>query len=123
MSSNTEVVKAFTHSNAAAEWANSADRAPVFSVTRDGDDGPTVETFTMPAKPNPGLALDYLRRARKEGDLANAWLLETAVGEAGYDALVEELAGLDGNEGLAVFKGIVERIQKVAMGGLEAPKG
>jgi hypothetical protein len=120
MSNGTEVVKAFTHSTAAQDWANSPERKPVFSVTRqDGDNEPVVDTFTMPAKPNPGLALDYLRRARKEGELANSWLIETAVGSDGYDALVEELAGLDGHEGLEVLKSIVERIQRVAMGGLE----
>lgn len=118
---SAEVVKTFTHTDAATEWANSTERRPVFSVTRNGGDGePVVETFTMPAKPNPGLALDYLRRARREGgDLANSWLIEVAIGEQGYDALVEELASTEGNEALAVLTDIVTAIQKVAMGGLE----
>jgi hypothetical protein len=129
----TETVKpiaSFVHTDAASTWANSPERVPLFDVTRPGiipDDAvegytpePIVETFTMPAKPNPGLALDFLRRARKQGDVAMAWLIETAVGEAGYDALIEELAGVeDGAEATRILQSIVEKIQRVAMGGLE----
>ena len=67
------------HTDAGSEWATSTPRVPLFSVERDGE---TVE-FTMPAKPNPGVALRYLKKARDEGELANVWVIETAIGEAG----------------------------------------
>lgn len=136
MSTSTEAVVTLTHTDAAAEWANSTERKPIFSVARpnpeyatENGDGSVAEapaviidTYTMPAKPNPGLALDYLRRARREGELATAWLIETAVGEKGYDALVNELIGYDGDP-VALLQSIVQKIQKVAMGGLDVPKG
>lgn len=137
-----EVVVTLEHSTAAADWATSAERLPVFSVTRPNPeyarwaklsakvklskDEPSLDvadTYTMPAKPNPGLALKYLKMARKVGgDVAMSWLIEEAVGEEGYDALTDELAGFEGDAG-AVLRGIVEKIQTISMGGLEAPKG
>lgn len=126
-----EPVVQLVHSSAAAEWATSTERIPVFSVTRpnpeygqpiaegaEPEPPVLVDTYTMPAKPNAGLALDYLRRARREGELAMSWLIETAVGEAGYDALVEDLASYEG-DALEVLRGIVTKIQQVAMGGLD----
>lgn len=134
MTNRNESVATLKHTNAAAEWATSPERVPVFSVVRpaerptempEGSDWqPYDETvdYTMPAKPNPGLALEYLRMARKQGEVANAWLIETAIGEAGYDALVEELIGYEG-DAVKLLQSIVTKIQTVAMGGLEAPKG
>lgn len=138
------------HSDAAAEWATSDERAVVFSVVKPnpeheawaarkaahegdgGDEGaerlpftepepePIQVDYTMPAKPNAGLSLIYLRRARENADLAMSWLLELALGSEGYDALADELAGYEnGNEAQIVLNSVVARIQRVAMGGLE----
>lgn len=127
-----EPIARLVHSEAAAQWANSDVRIPVFTLTRPnpervgkldaGDDIPETidEVFTMPAKPNPGLALEYLRMARKQGEVAMSWLIETAVGEQGYDALVEDLGSVE--DPLATLRAIVTRIQTVAMGGLDGPK-
>lgn len=117
-------VASFTHTDAAAQWANSPERVALFSVTRGhGDDGePIVETFTMPARPNAGLALRFLRMVRTSAspDVAMSWLIETAVGEEGYLALADELSGIeDGAEAQRILQAITERIQRVAMGGLE----
>lgn len=135
-----EVVVTFDH--AEDEWALSADRAPVFSIvkTKPNPDydatlaysedevappSTLTETVThsMPAKPNAGLALAYLKLARRRSpDEAMSWLIETAVGVEAYDDLVEELAGV-GDQGPAILEGIVRKIQVIAMGGLEGPKG
>lgn len=138
-----ELVVTLEHTEAAAEWSKSDERLPVFAVTRPnpayGDweqaggsdtqgwesrpEPELVDTYTMPANPNPGLALAYLKMARRQGaDVAMSWLIEEAVGEAGYDALAADLAGYEGDAGL-VLRGIVEKIQTISMGGLEAPKG
>lgn len=134
-------IATFTHSDAASEWANSPERAVIFTVERpnpdyvewqkqdahaEGDEGPAktvTRDYTMPAKPNVGFALQYLREARRNADTALAWLLETAIGDEGYDALVEELSGVTGEEAQRILQEVSERIQKVAMGGLDAPKG
>lgn len=134
MSINTkrsEPVSTIT-SNPAAwnEWATSEDRVPLFSlhvapVDEDGEPIPDAEpelvAYTMPAKPNPGLALRFLKMAREQGELASSWLIESAIGAEGYDALATELINYDGDP-VALLRAIVEKIQKVAMGGLEAPK-
>lgn len=133
-----ELVVTLEHTSAATEWAASEERLPVFAVTRpnpaweawdrgevrtlEGSDvepeRELVETYTMPAKPNPGLSLAYLKMARRVGgDVAMSWLIEEAVGEAGYDALTEDLASYEGDAS-KVLQGIVEKIQTVAMGGL-----
>lgn len=119
-------------STPADEWALSPEREVVFTVERQhdadgfGDEAPAVETveYTMPKRPNVGLALQYLKRARRENpDMAMSWLIETAVGEEGYDALTDELSKLsDPAEATSVLQGITERIQRVALGGLDAPK-
>lgn len=118
-------------SNPAAwnEWATSEDRVPLFSlyvhpVDEDGektDAEPELVAYTMPAKPNPGLALKFLKMAREQGELASSWLIESAIGEEGYDALSSELINYDGDP-VALLRAIVEKIQKVCMGGLESPK-
>lgn len=125
------------HSDAAERWALSDERTVVFSVVRpnparevwegmehgEGDEAPpgTIQVdYTMPATPNAGLSLIYLRRARENADLAMSWLIELALGTEGYDALAEELAGYeDGMEAQIVLNSVVARIQRVAMGGLE----
>jgi hypothetical protein len=119
-------------SNPAAwnEWALSKERVPLFSLyvkptDENGDEIPEAESelvaYTMPAKPNPGLALKFLKMAREQGELASSWLIESAIGADGYDALAAELINYDGDP-VALLRAIVEKIQRVAMGGLEAPK-
>lgn len=105
-------------------------RIPVFTVQREssdasgGDSPVTVDTvYTMPAKPNPGIALEYMRQARQNADLAASWLIEEQIGSDGYTALVEEMQMLDDAEASALFEAIAIRIRDVSMGGLEAPKG
>jgi hypothetical protein len=139
---NTPVLR---HTDAAAQWATSPERTVVFSVTRPNPDYLDTEgadlpegyeqreprelsvDYTMPSKPNAGLALAYLKQARANADLAMSWLIETAIGDEGYDALTDELSGIeDPREAQALLIGIVTRIQTVAMGGLDgqgnAPK-
>lgn len=117
------------HSNYAEEWANSPDRIDIFTVTRDvpneHDEGTHEEehTYTAPSKPHAGLGLEYLRQARKNEEYAASWLIETAIGEDGYTALVDELAGMEPSEAQATLRGIAKRIRDVVLGGLEAPKG
>lgn len=113
--------------NAAAEWANSEERIPIFYLSaqprdEDGleieDAEPELVAYTMPAKPNPGLALKFLKMAREQGEIATVWLIETAIGAEGYDALADELINYDGDP-TALLQSIVGKIQNVAMGGLE----
>lgn len=127
----TDAPIAFRHTNAAAEWAASPERRTLFTVTKTDPDeldehGQPVERlieYTMPDKPNAGLALEYLKRARRlDPDVAMSWLIEAAVGTEGYDALAEELADPAVTDPMAVLRDIVGKIQKVALGGLEAPK-
>jgi hypothetical protein len=120
------------HTEAAAEWAASTDRTPVLTVVRAakrpedaGDDWQPHDErheYTMPSKPNVGMSMAYLKQARQNADLAASWLIETAIGSDGYDALVDELAGLGVAEAQALVTNIAQRIQTVALGGLEAPK-
>lgn len=117
--------------DAAEEWALSEERTPIFYLKRQpvDDNGepivdaePELIAYTMPAKPNPGLALRYLKMVRTMGEAAMSWLIETAIGSEGYDALTDELINYEGDP-VALLRSIVEKIQTVAMGGLEAPKG
>lgn len=136
MTKRDEPIATLDHVHGAAEeWATSPDRIPVFAVRRpvlDDDGEPTVDaegqphtelvTYTMPKKPNPGFALKYLKEARRIGDAASAWLIETAVGEEGYDALADDLITYEEqNPGQSVklLQQIAQRIQTVAMGGLD----
>lgn len=105
-------------------WQKSTVRLPLFSVTTADPDGGEAEelTYTIPAKPNPGLALEFLRQGRTIGpELAISWLIEEAVGAEGYAALVAELEDYEGDGG-ALLRGFGEKIQRVVMGGLEGPK-
>lgn len=129
MSTNAIEVR---HTDAAAQWANSPERAPIFTVLRAaerpvdaGDDWQPHDErheYTMPQTPNVGMSLAYLKRARENADLAMSWLIETAIGSEGYDALVDELAGMAPKDAQSLVQTITQRIQTVALGGLEAPK-
>ena len=103
------------------EWALSDERLPLFEC--DGPDGERI-TVTMPAKPNPKLALIFLREARKIGaELAVSWLIEEAIGSEGYDALADELGRMPDPENASkVVQAIGQKVQRVVMGGLEGPK-
>lgn len=121
---------------AAGAWATSEERLPVFSVRRpvfDDDGNPAIDaegeavtelvTYTMPAKPNPGFALRYLKLSRQIGDAASSWLIETACGEEAYDALADDLITYEENnpgQSVQLLRKIAERIQTAAMGGLDA---
>jgi hypothetical protein len=112
-----------------AEWNATEDRKVLFTVTKlDHDEhgnviGERTVEHTMPNKPNAGLALEYLKRARRmDPDIAMSWLIEAAVGPEGYDDLTDELANPDIADPLAILRDLTARIQKVALGGLEAPK-
>ena len=135
MSDTKLPVAVIEHSDAAAEWATSAERTIVFSVTRPnpqagepvegsmtGETEPEhlVTHYDMPAKPNPGLSLLYLKHARSNADIAASWLIETAIGEAGYFALADELSGIaNPDDAVKLLQDIAARIQVVAMGGLD----
>lgn len=131
MTSRREPIATLEHvEGAAARWADTDDRIPVFAVRRpilddDGNDSGDTELveYTMPRKPNPGFALQYLKLARQIGDAASSWLIETAVGEEGYDALAEDLVTYEEkNPGgsIKLLQQIAQRIQETAMGGLDA---
>ena len=133
----SEPIATLEHVEGAAEaWATSEERLPVFQVRRpvfDDDGNPAIDaegqavtelvTYTMPAKPNPGFALKYLKLARTIGDAASSWLIETAVGEEGYNALAEDLITYEEQhpkESVVLLRQIAERIQTAAMGGLDS---
>lgn len=137
MTKRDEPIATLDHVHGAAEqWATSTERVPVFAVRRpvlddngepttDADGQPHTElvTYTMPKKPNPGLALKYLKLARTIGDAASSWLIETAVGEEGYDALADDLITYEENnpgQSVHLLQQIAQRIQQTAMGGLDA---
>lgn len=103
-------------------WATTSERTPVFSYIDEA--GEKVDV-TMPKKPNPGLALDFLRKGRTMGaELAISWLIEEAIGAEGYDILVREMSLIpDPENGARIVGDIGQHVQKVVMGGLEAPKG
>lgn len=118
-----EAVATFTHEDKAERpaWALSDERIPLFEY--DDENGERV-AVTMPAKPNPGLGLDFLRKGRTMGaELAISWLIEEAIGSDGYDVLVRELSEMpDPENGTAVMRDIGQRVQIVVMGGLDGPK-
>jgi hypothetical protein len=126
-------IPVIVHSETA--WAD-GERVAVFTVTRPKLDDRGVAVFnepdengqsvaaqerieyTMPGKPHVGMALAYLKRARNEGtSLAASWILEEALGSAGYDALASE-PDLDPE----ILSAIIETVTKRALGGLDAPK-
>lgn len=75
--------------------------------------------YTMPEKPNAGMALKYLKAARTMGDQsAMSWLFELAIGEDAYEKLSDETDFSMDDLGV-----LMETVVKRALGGLEAPKG
>lgn len=111
----SDTTKTPTIEHAADEWANSTERVLVFTIVTDG----VAKEYTMPARPNGGFALKYLKLARRQGaEFALSWLLETAIGAEAYDDLSDE-PDLTQDD----LKTIAERVQKIALGGLESPKG
>lgn len=125
MTKREEAVVTFEHVERADDaptgreaWRLSDERLPLFSIAN----GEELESVTMPAKPNPGLALDFLRMGRKIGpELAISWLIEEAIGADGYESLVAEMETYEG-DGSKLLGAIGEKIQRVVMGGLESPK-
>lgn len=103
------------------EWALSDERLDVFSYFDENGEPATV---TMPARPNPGLALEFLRQGRQMGpELATSWLIAQAIGEDGYDVLVSELSNLpEGIDATKILADIGTRVQLAVMGGLSGPK-
>lgn len=101
---------------ALAEWQSSAERIPVFTV--DNGDG-THETFTMPAKPHPGIMLGFLRDLRRMGDAAVIGLFETTLDEGAVDALVAEVSAMEADEAAATMQTISERVQRNLAGGMK----
>ncbi len=118
-----EPAAVFTHEPAAevTPWALTEKRIPLFSY--DDAEGNSV-TVTMPDRPNPGLALEFLRKARRIGaELAISWLVEEAITEDGYDTLVSELGQMpDPENGARIMQQIGQKVQTVVMGGLDGPK-
>lgn len=114
------------------EWSLSDDRVTLFSIVKpyegDREDGlaydDEVVDITMPSTTNAGLALAFLGMARRSGvELAASWLLEKAIGVESYDLLVDELSTMeDPAEATKALAQIIERVQRIALGGLEAPK-
>ena len=100
-------------------WRLSDERLPLFSIADASGEATEV---TMPAKPNPGLGLEFLRMGRTIGaELAISWLVEEAIGREGYDSLVNEMETYEG-DGAKLLGAIGEKIQRVVLGGLENPK-
>lgn len=144
MTDTTNSPLVLRHNADQPEWALSTDRVLVFTtVTVEPnpdlgkplpeqsdepgavpvlDERETIEVrheWTMPAKPNPGLALQYLRLARQNADVAASWLLELAIGTDGYDALVSELVNEpDPDRAQATMQGVIQYVAKRALGGL-----
>lgn len=126
----SEPIAEILHTDAGAAWALDERRVPIFSVRKPyvptGEEEPDfvapddeIVTYTMPAKPNPGIALRFLKKAREQGDVASSWLIETAIGAEGYDALADELINYEGDP-VALLQQIAQKIQTVVMGGLDA---
>lgn len=75
--------------------------------------------YSMPATPNAGLALKYLKMARTQSaEVALGWIFELAIGSEAYDALSDE-TDLDPD----VLAALMFTVQQRALGGLDAPKG
>lgn len=122
MSDINEPAAVVTHGATLAEWQASQDRVPVFHIAKAAEvegDPNVVTAYTMPRSPNAGLALKYLKTARRQApDLAMSWLIETAIGVEAYDDLSDEASLTQ-----ADLESIIAKIQKIALGGLEDPKG
>src|SRR5947209_6407231 len=88
-------------SKAAKKRVDDAELVPIFEL--DG------VTYSIPRLERSDLALEYLGRIEEEGiDAAQAWMIRTTVGEAGFEALraVEGLSPED-------WRGVMDNIQAV----------
>ncbi len=75
-----------------AEWGDGDERLLIFSIEEYNENGePKRVDYTIDARPNGGVALQYLKMRRTlDADTAAAWLIERAVGTEAYDALASE---------------------------------
>ncbi len=75
--------------------------------------------YSIPAKPGAEIGLAYLKMVKERGQEAGiAYMLETMLGEDGYDALMN-YKGLE----IEDLSKVVQKIREVTMGALELPKG
>ncbi len=71
-----------------SQWTDAPERFELFTIV---DTGGKSTRYSMPRAKHPGIVLEYLQVARKQGEeLASSWLLEKVLGAAGYSALVNE---------------------------------
>lgn len=93
MSTTSPRITAPTIQGSATPWDAAPVRYKLFSiVSEDPETGEAVTVdYTMPRAQHPGIVLEYLREARKNGEeLAASWLLERVLGVDGYSALTSE---------------------------------
>jgi hypothetical protein len=87
------------------------DRIPLFSI--DG------QTYTIPARFDPIIALRALDMARRRGEeIMFSWLLEEALGEEGYQALLG-CSSVTPSQ----LQALMEKVSDQVMGALEEPGG
>jgi hypothetical protein len=99
-------IPVIVHSETA--WAD-GERVAVFTVTRPKLDDRGVAVFNEPDENGQSVAA--------QERIAASWILEEALGSAGYDALASE-PDLDPE----ILSAIIETVTKRALGGLDAPK-
>ena len=88
-------------SKAAKKRIDDAELVPIFEL--DG------VTYSIPKLERADLSLEYMGRVEEIGlDAAQAWMIRTTIGEAGFEAL-------RGTEGLSPddWRGVMENIQAV----------
>ncbi len=69
-------------------WGDAPERFELFQIV---DPSGKTTRYSMPRAKHPGIVLEYLQVARKQGEeLASSWLLEKVLGGAGYAALANE---------------------------------
>ena len=86
-------------------------RIPLFSI--DGT------AYTIPARFDPIMALRALDMARRRGEeIMLSWLLEEALGEEGYQALLGCSSVTTGQ-----LQALMEKVSEQVMGALEEPAG
>jgi hypothetical protein len=73
--------------------------------------------YYVPGTPDVGLAFKYLRVVRSQGqEMAVLWLLETALSEQAFDALVSKRFKPE------AWAKVAAALQTILLGGMEAPK-
>jgi hypothetical protein len=96
---DTDIIR--IDSKAARKRVDDAERVPIFEL--DG------VVYDIPVVERADLALEYMGRVEEVGlEAAQAWMIRTTVGEAGFQAL-RDTVGLSGDD----WQGILDRIQKV----------